>query len=107
MCARAIVEVRLHQGQFTFDEAVQFYQEKAAMSPAAARGETVKNSMFPGGAVMYIVGQDGILSLREEMKAAQGADFNLRAFHDEFLSYGSIPVPLISADMKRKMNDAE
>ena len=107
MCARAIVDVRLHQEQFTFDEAVRFYQEKADMSPASARGETVKNSMFPGGAMMYIVGQDGILSFREEMKTAKGSDFNLRAFHDEFLSYGAIPVPLISADMKRKMNDAE
>jgi len=107
MCARAIVDVRLHQKQFTFDEAVRFYQEKADMSPASARGETVKNSMFPGGAMMYIVGQDGILALREEVRAARGSDFNLRAFHDEFLSYGSIPVPLVSADMKRKMNDVE
>ena len=72
------------------------------MSPAAARGEAVKNSMFPGAAVIYLIGHDDIMALRNEMQALQGEDFNLRAFHDEFLSYGSIPVTLIAQAMRQR-----
>jgi hypothetical protein len=107
MCARAIVDNGLHEGKMTFDEAVRFFHERGGMSPAAAKAETVKTSMFPGSASMYIIGQDGIHTLRKDMEAALGSRFNLRAFHDELLAYGSIPVPLISVDMKRKIKDAE
>jgi hypothetical protein len=101
MCARTIVDVRLHQGRMTLDEATAFYREQAGMGEAAARGEAVKNSMFPGAAVIYLMGTDGIHDLRKDISAKKGADFNLREFHDEFLSHGSIPVPLIAERMKR------
>jgi uncharacterized protein (DUF885 family) len=45
---------------------------------------------------MYWLGTQTILDLREERRRALGASFNLRAFHDELLGYGSIPVPLVS-----------
>jgi uncharacterized protein (DUF885 family) len=107
MCARAVVDIRLHQGRFNMDEAAKYYQTHAGMGAEAAAGEAVKNSMFPGGAVMYLMGNDHIRQLRSEMAERQGNDFSLREFHDEFLSYGSIPVTLISADMKRKIQNAE
>jgi Bacterial protein of unknown function (DUF885) len=101
-CARALVDVRLHQGRFSLDEAAQFYQQRAGMSPAAARGEAVKNSMFPGAAVIYLLGSDRIQRLRRELAVRQGSRFNLRAFHDQFLSYGSIPVELIAQAMEKE-----
>ena len=99
MAARAIVDVRLHHGEMTLDEATAFYEERAGMSPAGARGEAVKNSMFPGAALMYLMGTDTIHALRAERARALGPDFDLRAFHDDFLSYGSIPVTLIADQM--------
>ena len=63
--------------------------------------------MFPGAALIYLMGTDGIHKLRKELAARQGNDFTLRTFHDEFLSYGSIPVSLISAAMKRKRDHAQ
>jgi len=102
MCARAIVDVKLHHGEFSLEQAATFYEEHAGMNQNAAYGEAVKNSMFPGAAVMYLMGNDEIHKLRKEMTAFQGNDFSLQNFHDQFLSYGSIPVTLISADMKAK-----
>lgn len=99
MCARAVVDVRLHQGRFTLEEATTFYQEAAGMTPEAAHDEAVKNSMFPGAAVIYLMGRDTIHHLRDEVMTIQGSDFSLKAFHDRFLSYGSIPVTLIAKDM--------
>ncbi|MGD2068437.1 MAG: DUF885 family protein [Gemmatimonadota bacterium] len=102
MCARAVVDLQLHRGRMGMDEAAAFYVERAGMSEAAARSETVKNSMFPGGAVMYLAGTDAIHRLRREMEALRGNDFDLRDFHDTFLSYGSVPVTLVAEAMKRR-----
>lgn len=106
MCARAIVDVRLHQGRFSLEEAVAFYQQHAGMGAEAAYQEAVRNSMFPGTAMMYLLGTDRILQLRQEMAQRWGKAFSLRRFHDRFLSYGSIPVSLIAQEMAREEADA-
>jgi uncharacterized protein (DUF885 family) len=102
MAARAIVDVQLHSGRMSLDEAATFYDERTAMSAAAAHQEAVKNSMFPGAALMYLIGTDLIWQLRRDRERSEGDEFDLHRFHDTFLSYGSIPVKLI-ADA---MNDA-
>lgn len=101
MVARAIADVNLHTGEWTLDETAAFYEREAGMPPAAAKGEAVKNSMFPGAAMMYLIGTDFIHNLRRSLTARQGADFSLKAFHDRFLSYGAIPVALIAESMLR------
>lgn len=106
MCARAIVDVRLHQGRFSLEEAVALYQQHAGMGAEAAYQEAVRNSMFPGTAMMYLLGTDRILQLRQEMAQRWGKAFSLRRFHDRFLSYGSIPVSLIAQEMAREEADA-
>lgn len=69
------------------------------MSAAAARSEAVKNSMFPGVALIYLVGSELISRLRAEAEAGSGGAFELRAFHDRFLGHGSLPVSLITSAM--------
>lgn len=96
LLARAIVDLRLHLGDWAFDDCVRYYITKVGMSPEVALGETTKNSMFPATALMYWLGTQGILDLRSRRQAEQGSAFSQRAFHDELLSYGSIPVLLIS-----------
>lgn len=98
--ARAIVDVNLHHGRLSFDDAVAFYHNDTGMSMGAARDEAVKNSMFPGAAMMYLIGQDAIRDLRKEIAAREGSAFSLRRFHDRFLSFGSIPVSLIARQMR-------
>ena len=96
MLARAVVDIRLHSHLFSYSEAVAFYRDTVGMSDDAANGEATKNSMFPATALMYWLGTQGILSLRETMRARRGAPFSLRAFHDDLLGWGSIPVPLVT-----------
>lgn len=92
MLARAIVDIRLHTGEITFADAVAYYVHEVGMPEAAAFGEATKNSMFPCTAVMYWLGTQGILDLRESMR--QRPDYSPRRFHDGLLSRGSIPVAL-------------
>ena len=100
--ARAIVDIELHQGTMAFEDAVRFYTDNVGMSADAARGEAVKNSMFPCTAIMYWLGTQGILDLREEMKRREGPRFSLRRFHGELLGYGAIPVPLVARMMTQQ-----
>ena len=102
MAARTLVDIRLHHGVYSLEQAAAFYRDQVGMSESAAMGEAVKNSMFPGTATMYLVGTDLIHELRQELADMQGADFNLRRFHDHFLSYGSVPVSLVARLMRQE-----
>jgi uncharacterized protein (DUF885 family) len=99
MAARAAADVALHTGAATLAEIATLYEREAGMTPEAAHTEAVKNSMFPGAAMMYLIGADAIHDLRDALQTRDGAAFSLRAFHDRFLSYGAIPVTLIAQDM--------
>ncbi len=92
---RAIVDVELHQGTMSFDEAVSFYVGQVGMAREVAHAEAVKNSMFPCTGIMYWLGLQRIQDLRAQMETKRGSAFSLKSFHDELLSYGSIPVPLV------------
>ena len=92
MLARAIIDIRLHSGDVSFAEAVAYYMNEVGMPETAAVGEATKNSMFPCTAVMYWLGTQGILDLRDTIRAQ--ADVSPRQFHDALLSRGSIPVAL-------------
>ena len=102
MCARAVVDLRLHRGDMTLAEASEFYRSVAGMTPPAAESEVVKNSMFPGGAVMYMAGRDAIHGLRERIMAIKGRSFSLGGFHDRFLAHGSVPVALVAERMSEE-----
>ena len=97
MAARAVVDIRLHVGRLSLDEASAFYVERVGMSAAAAHGEAVKNSLFPGTACMYLAGWEGIRRLRHEAQLT-----SLREFHDRFLSFGSVPVSLVAQAFVRE-----
>jgi hypothetical protein len=98
--ARAIVDICFHEGSLSFNDAVAFFVAEARMELGVARAEVTKCSMFPGTALMYWLGTQTILDLREERRRALGASFELRKFHDELLSYGSVPTPLVSRLMR-------
>jgi len=107
--ARAIVDVNLHHGTFSLADATAFYRDDAGFTPEAAYAEAVKNSLYPGAAVMYLIGQDAIRDLRTELAESVGSAgeaFSLRRFHDRLLSFGSVPVTMIAAAMRAEANGA-
>jgi hypothetical protein len=93
---RAIVDLELHAGRLSFDDAVRMYVEQAGLVPAVARAEVTRNSMFPATAVMYWLGAREIWRLRAAEEEARRDGFSLRGFHDELLSFGSIPLLLVA-----------
>lgn len=107
MAARTVADIRLHSGRWSLDETAAFYTDTVGMPPEVARSEAVKNSLFPGTALSYLLGTDQIHDLRQEMARRDGSAFDLQCFHDRFLSYGSIPVALIAREMQREVHHAE
>lgn len=97
--ARAVVDLSFHAGSLSFDDAVTFFGNNTGVPPHVARAEVVKCSMFPGTAVMYWLGTQAILDLRERLRGRLGGAFSLKHFHDELLGYGAVPVPLIARMM--------
>jgi hypothetical protein len=96
LAARAVADLALHSRAMTLEGTARFYQSQGMMPAAAARAEAVKNAMFPGAAVMYWLGTRDIHRLRATIVVREGAAFSLKSFHDRFLRYGAIPVPLIA-----------
>jgi hypothetical protein len=94
LMVRAVVDLELHTGRMSFREAVQFHVDASQISQAAALGEVTKCSMFPGTAMMYWLGLRDLWRLRSAEEASRGSAFSAKDFHDELLSFGSIPVPL-------------
>ena len=97
-----MVDLALHRGEMSLDEAAAFFAARGLMPPATARAEAIKASMFPGTPLMYWLGTTAIHDLRRQLRVGEPGAPTLREFHDRFLSYGAIPVPLIAQLMTAK-----
>jgi len=60
---------------------------------------------MPTQPMSYAVGRQAILDLRETIRRKRGGAFDLKRFHDELLSYGSIPIALIRDRMLADSSD--
>jgi uncharacterized protein (DUF885 family) len=93
--ARIGVDVNLHTGRWTFEEAVKYFMEGGGLDREAAQGEAAGAASNPSQKISYITGKWQIMRLLGRYRDAQGANFRLGAFHDQLLSYGSLPVSVI------------
>jgi uncharacterized protein (DUF885 family) len=96
---RVIVDVKLHTRQMTVEEAVQFMVEEAKLEEPNARAEVRRYTLTPTQPMSYVMGKRYIQNLRRSLERRQGARFDLRRFHNELLSYGSVPPRLIREAM--------
>jgi uncharacterized protein (DUF885 family) len=89
---RIILDVRMHRGELTTDEATDFLVEHTSFETANARAEVRRYTYTPGYQLSYLLGKVLILGLREEERRRRGAAFSLRDFHDTLLRNGSLPI---------------
>jgi uncharacterized protein (DUF885 family) len=96
--ARFVVSIKLHTGQFTFDQAVDFFVKEGYQSHAIGLMET-KRGTSDATYLYYNLGKLQILKLREDLRKKQGAAFSLERFHDDFLLQGPVPIKIIRKAM--------
>ena len=96
---RVAVDVGLHCFGMSLDEAVEMMVNTAHLERPNAKVEATRYTLTPTQPMSYQIGKREILALRRDVESAEGESFDLRRFHDRLLSYGSIPVSLIRAEM--------
>jgi uncharacterized protein (DUF885 family) len=89
---RIILDVRMHRGELTVDEAIRFLVEHTSFEEPNARAEVRRYTYTPSYQMSYLLGKVLILGLRDDEQRRLGASFDLRAFHDALLRNGSIPI---------------
>jgi uncharacterized protein (DUF885 family) len=92
---RVVIDVKLHTGRMTFDEAVDMLVSVAHLERPNATGEVRRYTQSPTQPMSYLTGKHQIMDLRERERTRLGDAFDMRAFHDKLLSFGTIPVDLI------------
>ncbi|HYC92933.1 MAG TPA: DUF885 domain-containing protein [Thermoanaerobaculia bacterium] len=98
---RLVVDTGLHARRWTREQVVQYFREHSAIDEVEIQSETDRYIVWPGQALAYKIGQLKILELRERAQKALGPKFDIRAFHDELLGAGSLPLSLLEERMER------
>jgi uncharacterized protein (DUF885 family) len=93
--ARIGVDVNLQTGRWNFEQAVRYFMEAGGLDREAAEGEAAGAASNPSQKISYITGKWQIMRLLGRYRDRQGADFRLGAFHDQLISYGSLPLSVI------------
>lgn len=94
---RIVVDMGLHAGGMTEEEAVARMVDETGMDAGIASAEVARYTMTPGQPFSYLYGAEQIHRLRADWQAATGG--SLRQFHDALLAYGHLPPSLAAEGM--------
>jgi len=93
--ARIGVDVNLHTGKWTFEQAVQYFVEAGGLDREAAQGEAAGAAANPTQKITYMTGKWQIMRLLGKYRDKQGANFRLGQFHDDLIKNGSLPLSIV------------
>jgi len=98
---RLVVDTGIHDQNWSREKVVQYMRDSHAVDEPTIQSETDRYIAGPGQACAYKLGQLKIRELRERAKTALGPMFDIRAFHDEILNGGSLPLDILDARTTR------
>ena len=99
--ARLVVDPGMHALGWSRERARQFLRDNTAIAEHEIGTEIDRYIAWPGQATAYYLGQLRILDLRRRAESALGDRFDLRAFHDQVLSLGSVPLTVLDTEVGR------
>jgi uncharacterized protein (DUF885 family) len=92
---RLVADTGFHSKHWSRDRVIDYFHQNSGIDEVEVQSETDRYMAWPAQALGYKVGQLRILDLRERAKKALGAKFDIRAFHDEVLSGGAMPLDVL------------
>ncbi len=95
---RFVSAIGMHTGGMTMAESEKMFREKAFQDAGNARQQAARGTYDPAY-LNYTLGKLMIMQLREDWTKDHGGRAGWKAFHDQFLSYGGPPIPLVRAQM--------
>ena len=99
--ARMVIDAGVHTKGWTRDQAVNYLREHTLLPPGHIQGEVDRYISWPGQAPSYMIGRSEIMRLREHARSSLGTRFDIRAFHDQVLEYGTVPLALLRTRIER------
>ncbi|WP_114238689.1 DUF885 family protein [Dyella sp. C9] len=94
---RLVLDTGVHYKHWTRQQMVDFFHQHSSEDEPDVQAETDRYITWPGQALAYKMGQLKILELRERARKELGDKFDIRAFHDEILGGGALPLDVLEA----------
>lgn len=92
---RLVVDTGVHSEHWTRQQMVDYFREHSAIDETNIQAEVDRYIAWPAQALGYKMGQLKILELRDKAKTALGSKFDVKAFHDEVLDSGALPLDVL------------
>ncbi|MDH3939636.1 MAG: DUF885 domain-containing protein [Xanthomonadales bacterium] len=102
---RLVVDTGMHYLGWSRQQAIDFFKENAGKSEHDIVVEVDRYIVWPGQALAYKIGELKIKELRAYAEEQLGDQFDIRAFHDEVLGRGAIPLSVLDANIKSWVRD--
>jgi uncharacterized protein (DUF885 family) len=93
---RLVIDTGVHSQHWTRQQMVDFFHDHSGMDETTIQTEVDRYIAWPGQALAYKIGQLKLLELRDRAKKALGDKFDLRAFHDQVVGSGALPLDVLS-----------
>jgi len=97
--ARLVVDSGLHAKGWDRARAIRFMHERGTLPMVDAEIEVDRYTIWPGQALSYKLGQREIERARDEVSGRMGERFDVRAFHDQVLAHGSVPLQTLRREI--------
>ncbi|HYK82774.1 MAG TPA: DUF885 domain-containing protein [Gemmatimonadales bacterium] len=98
---RLVIDTGIHALGWSRDQALQFFRDNVPLSEQEITVEVDRYIVNPGQALAYKIGQLKFRALRDTAAAALGSRFDVRAFHDEVLRNGALPLDVLEAEARQ------
>jgi uncharacterized protein (DUF885 family) len=92
---RLVIDTGVHSEGWTRDQMVQYFRDHSAMDEPSMQAEIDRYIAWPSQALAYKIGQLKILELRDRAQKALGDKFDIRAFHDQIIDSGALPLDVL------------
>ncbi|MEQ9462974.1 MAG: DUF885 domain-containing protein [Haliea sp.] len=102
---RLVVDTGLHSKRWSREQAIDYLVENTPNSRTDATKAIERYIAMPGQATAYLIGKLKIMELRERARTALGEQFDIRAFHDEVLKHGPLPLSTLEDNIDRMIAD--
>jgi uncharacterized protein (DUF885 family) len=97
---RLVIDTGVHEKHWTRQQMVEYFHKYTAMDEPNVQSEVDRYIAWPGQALAYKLGQLEILKLREEAKQKLGSKFDLKAFHDQIVGSGPLPLDVLHSEVE-------
>ena len=92
---RLVVDTGMHYKRWSREQSIEYMLEHTGMGEDEVTAEIERYLVNPGQALAYKIGMLKILELREYARSELGEQFDLKAFHDQVLTHGALPMYLL------------